>query len=251
MREQAASYNTFFVAQFGLLWVVIVVSLGARTVEGEPAAGQASSSSSGSCSRTGSRRSRTTRSGRPCSLSPPSSCSRFVRGHFGVSATIATLRRRVVALAFYLVGRTGLDDRFGADRARGRGLGLGAIAYTRTPRGRPRAQQAQVARAHAGVARQAEGSPQRHGRGSTRRRMSRHHAARRSEHRNDPARHAARLTMKFAGITALDKVSLDVGERRTHSRSSKTAAGEDDVLQLPARHPARPTKARSHSKART
>ncbi len=34
MREQAASYNTFFVAQFGLLWVVIVVSLGARTVEG-------------------------------------------------------------------------------------------------------------------------------------------------------------------------------------------------------------------------
>ncbi len=34
MRDQAASYNTYFVAQFGLLWVVIVVSLGARTVEG-------------------------------------------------------------------------------------------------------------------------------------------------------------------------------------------------------------------------
>jgi branched-subunit amino acid ABC-type transport system permease component len=34
MREQSASYGTFFVAQFGLVWVVIVVSLGARTVEG-------------------------------------------------------------------------------------------------------------------------------------------------------------------------------------------------------------------------
>jgi branched-subunit amino acid ABC-type transport system permease component len=34
MRDQSASYNTYFVAQLGLVWVVIVVSLGSRTVEG-------------------------------------------------------------------------------------------------------------------------------------------------------------------------------------------------------------------------
>jgi branched-subunit amino acid ABC-type transport system permease component len=34
MREQSANYNSSFVAQLGLVWVVIVVSLGSRTVEG-------------------------------------------------------------------------------------------------------------------------------------------------------------------------------------------------------------------------
>jgi branched-subunit amino acid ABC-type transport system permease component len=34
MRDQSASYNTYFVAQLGLVWVVVVVSLGSRTVEG-------------------------------------------------------------------------------------------------------------------------------------------------------------------------------------------------------------------------
>jgi branched-chain amino acid transport system permease protein len=39
MRDQSASYNTYFVAQLGLVWVVIVVSLGSRTVEGAIQAG--------------------------------------------------------------------------------------------------------------------------------------------------------------------------------------------------------------------
>jgi branched-chain amino acid transport system permease protein len=39
MREQSASYGTFFIAQLGLVWVVIVVSLGSRTVEGAIQAG--------------------------------------------------------------------------------------------------------------------------------------------------------------------------------------------------------------------
>ena len=34
MREQSASYGTFFLAELGLIWVVVVVSLGSRTVEG-------------------------------------------------------------------------------------------------------------------------------------------------------------------------------------------------------------------------
>jgi branched-chain amino acid transport system permease protein len=39
MREQSASYTTFFIAQLGLVWVVVVVSLGSRTVEGAIQAG--------------------------------------------------------------------------------------------------------------------------------------------------------------------------------------------------------------------
>ena len=39
MRDESASYNSNFVAQLGLVWVVIVVTLGARTVEGAIQAG--------------------------------------------------------------------------------------------------------------------------------------------------------------------------------------------------------------------
>ena len=46
---------------------------------------------------------------------------------------------------------------------------------------------------------------------------------------------ASGVTMKFAGITALDDVSLDVGERELVGLIGPNGAGQDDVLQLPAR----------------
>jgi branched-subunit amino acid ABC-type transport system permease component len=39
MRDQSANYNANFIAQLGLVWVVVVVSLGSRTVEGAIQAG--------------------------------------------------------------------------------------------------------------------------------------------------------------------------------------------------------------------
>jgi ABC-type branched-subunit amino acid transport system permease subunit len=39
MRDEAANYNSNFIAQLGLVWVVVVVSLGSRTVEGAIQAG--------------------------------------------------------------------------------------------------------------------------------------------------------------------------------------------------------------------
>ena len=63
------------------------------------------------------------------------------------------------------------------------------------------------------------------------------------------ARRRSRST--FAGITALDDVSLDVGAGELVGLIGPERRGQDDVLQLPARHRCSPTAARSPSTAAT
>jgi hypothetical protein len=125
MREQSASYNTFFVAQFGLLWVVIVVSLGARTVEAIRPLPASSSSS-----------------GRARGLIPwifnrargpgrSSSRRHRCRTNFGIFAD-----RGLVEVSFSSItrGRTRLDDR-PALRAPTVFFGIGAITHAKHPEG--------------------------------------------------------------------------------------------------------------------
>ena len=118
-------------------------------------------------------------------------------------------------------------------------FGLGAITYARAPRRDPRAQQAGVARAHAAVDR----SVGRRGAAARRRRRAARppwpaRSARPSERRSEPARRVGRHEEVRGHHRARRR-------RRSTSASGElvgligpNGAGQDDVLQLPARHAA-------------
>ena len=210
MREQAASYNTFFVAQLGLVWVVLVVSLGSRTVEGAIQAAVGFIFFQRVVLEAGSRGSSTTRSARPCSSSPPIIVLALVRGHFGVFAGIAAIVG-VSFFVYYLVGAPGWTiDSVPAGLATVF-FGLGAITYAKHPEG------VLEFNKRKSLARTQEwldklkarrngtdvGEPPPDVPASTWR-----------AGRSAPVTllDAQNVTKTFAGITALDEVSLDVGE---------------------------------------
>ena len=192
MLDTQANYAANYAPFFGLVWLVLVVTVSARTVEGAIVAG------------------------------------------FALALLPELLKELGVSLECQYVL-----------------FGLGALTYARHPEGILEAQKRQVIGA---IQRRID---RRHGRRPTAHRVRRRRARVRRARGRDRERGAVTLldargiSKRFAGITALDDVSLTVEPGEAVGLIGPNGAGQDDVLQLPARHAAPRRRAASASTART
>ena len=228
----------YFVAQLGLVWVVLVVSLGSRTVEGAIQAAVGFIFFQRSSSRTGSRGWSTTRSGPVVLVIAPIIALRLATHRFVVprsSRASSASRSSCTTSSVIPAGRSTrcrpVSRPCSSASVRSPTPSTPKACSSTTSASRSRGRRSW----HRPAARRGAADPSR--RPAARRRRVAVGRAGRSA-RDEPARGDRASRRTFAGITALDDVSLDVGERRDRRAHRAERRGQDDVLQLPARHPA-------------
>ena len=206
----ASNIDSIFVPELGLAWIVLVVTLGSRTVEG------------------------------------------------AINAAVGFVFFEAVILPTWIPFAVDHLQPWYHMTALPAGLqpilfGLGALTYAKHPEGHSRVPEASLVRAHPGL-----GRPVRQGR----RQEGRRRPGRPRRPRRHPRRCRGRVrimtllvaksvTKHFAGITALNDVSLEVGAGEIVGLIGPERRGQDDVLQLPARPAQTRRAARSPSTDRT